>query len=318
MRDLSQKESKMSPECASHEGRDTRAQSQRTVEQRTVESPDVAQTQRSSSATQSGGSLNGVSISTIIHPSHETAATSSEDENLENTSGFFVSLAGPPDMIMGACRDLHVSLAALRKLIDAFHSNMTAFSLFHLPTFGLKTQNVTSPSILKAGFAAMLAFGARFETPPPERVDEGSLGGILVGTPSHEKFHSLSLQFLDAAIDECGDEPPSLCLLQVAILTTFYQLIQGVRGRAWRSLGLCVRMAYELGLHQVDSGEPYRQAPESTDSVTRWCFDEERRRAWWAIWEMDSFASTIRRCPTAIDWTENETSATWNASLSNG
>jgi len=32
---------------------------------------------------------------------------------------------------------------------------------------------------------------------------------------------------------------------------------------------------------------------------------EERRRAWWAIWECDVYASTIRRLPTAIDWNQN-------------
>ncbi|KIW56451.1 hypothetical protein PV05_05110 [Exophiala xenobiotica] len=38
-----------------------------------------------------------------------------------------------------------------------------------------------------------------------------------------------------------------------------------------------------------------------------WCEEEGRRRAWWAIWEMDVFASVIRRCPTGIDWSQNET-----------
>ncbi|KAL0257612.1 hypothetical protein SLS55_008426 [Diplodia seriata] len=191
--------------------------------------------------------------------------------------------------------------------LDAYFTHMTTFSLFHQPSFGAKIQNVKSLSILKAGFAAMLAYAARFETPPPERVEDGSMGGVLVGTPDHSQFHRHSLKFLDDAIAECADEPPSLCLVQVLIVITFNQLIQGVRGRAWRSLGLCVRMAYELGLHEVDSGEPYRQAPQGTHRLTRWCFDEERRRAWWAIWEMDAFASTIRRCPLAIDWTEVET-----------
>lgn len=181
---------------------------------------------------------------------------------------------------------------------------MTTFSLFHQPSFGAKIQNVKSPSILKAGFAAMLAYSARFETPPPDRVSHDSLGSVLVGTPTQSQFHRLSLKFVEDAIAECADEPPSLCLVQVLILTTFNQLIQGVRGRAWRSLGLCVRMAYELGLHAVDAGEPYRRGAED---VTRWCFDEERRRAWWAIWEMDAFASTIRRCPLGVDWAEMET-----------
>ncbi|KAK4861243.1 hypothetical protein LT330_004159 [Penicillium expansum] len=39
--------------------------------------------------------------------------------------------------------------------------------------------------------------------------------------------------------------------------------------------------------------------PEDTQ---QWQADEEKRRAFWAIWEMDVFASTIRQTPTAIDW----------------
>lgn len=37
-----------------------------------------------------------------------------------------------------------------------------------------------------------------------------------------------------------------------------------------------------------------------------WQADEEKRRVFWAIWEMDVFASTIRRTPTAIDWRQME------------
>ncbi|KAK0628027.1 hypothetical protein DIS24_g10864 [Lasiodiplodia hormozganensis] len=259
------------------------------------------------SPSSSDNSSNGVNLSTIIHPSHETQAASPGEENFDNTSGFFLTLPAPSDMIMGACRELDISLSSLRKLIDAYFTHMTTFSLFHQPSFGAKIQNVKSPAILKAGFAAMLAYSARFETPPPERVSHESLGSVLVGTPSQSQFHRLSLKFVEDAIAECADEPPSLCLLQALILTTFNQLVQGVRGRAWRSLGLCVRMAYELGLHAVDAGEPYRREPVDSHNLTRWCFDEERRRAWWAIWEMDAFASTIRRCPLGVDWEEMET-----------
>ncbi|KAF9636708.1 hypothetical protein BFW01_g7604 [Lasiodiplodia theobromae] len=259
------------------------------------------------SPSSSDTSSNGVNLSTIIHPSHETQAASPAEENFDNTSGFFLTLPAPSDMIMGACRELDISLSSLRKLIDAYFTHMTTFSLFHQPSFGAKIQNVKSPAILKAGFAAMLAYSARFETPPPERVSHDSLGSVLVGTPSQSQFHRLSLKFVEDAIAECADEPPSLCLIQALILTTFNQLIQGVRGRAWRSLGLCVRMAYELGLHAVDAGEPYRRAPVNAHGLTQWCFDEERRRAWWAIWEMDAFASTIRRCPLGVDWAEMET-----------
>jgi hypothetical protein len=63
---------------------------------------------------------------------------------------------------------------------------------------------------------------------------------------------------------------------------------------------MAVRIAYELNMHLID-------ASSNQDNNNQWCEKEERRRTWWAIWEMDVFASVIRRCPTAIDWSENET-----------
>lgn len=56
-----------------------------------------------------------------------------------------------------------------------------------------------------------------------------------------------------------------------------------------------------MNLHLVDVGAPNETRDE------QWCEDEEKRRAWWAIWEMDVFATTIRRTPTAIDWSQIDT-----------
>jgi hypothetical protein len=108
-------------------------------------------------------------------------------------------------------------------------------------------------------------------------------------------------------LEERGEDIPTLCILQALTLTTFQQLIKGARGRAWRSLGTCVRIAYELKLHLIDSDQMYQDMPPAYKSAESWCFDEEKRRTWWAIWEMDTFGSTVRRCPTAIDWSQNET-----------
>jgi hypothetical protein len=121
---------------------------------------------------------------------------------------------------------------------------------------------------------------------------------------SRRDFLSSAIELVEQAVAECKDEPLSLALLQALILTTHGLLIMGVRGRAWRHLGLCVRSAYELNLHLVDFG---KDPDQSRADPMQWCKDEERRRAWWAIWEMDVFASVIRRCPAAIDCTQNET-----------
>lgn len=117
-------------------------------------------------------------------------------------------------------------------------------------------------------------------------------------------FSNLASKYVELAIQECEDEPLPLPLLQALILHTHWLLIHGVKGRAWRYLGIAIRSAYELNMHLIDSG----RGPEADKTdPNQWCEDEERRRSWWAIWEMDVFASVIRRCPTGIDWSQNET-----------
>jgi len=120
-------------------------------------------------------------------------------------------------------------------------------------------------------------------------------------TPTH--FEKIAAELQEYVLRECGDDPPPLFLLQSFILTTFQHLIRGVRGIAWRHLGTSIRLAYELELHRIDSAEGSRSGSDAAKSIEA----EEQRRAWWAIWEMDTFASVIRRSPTAINWPENET-----------
>lgn len=86
---------------------------------------------------------------------------------------------------------------------------------------------------------------------------------------------------MDKAIAELGDEPLSLPLLQTMILNALCLLLQGVRGRAWRLLGTCIRSAYELNLHLIDAGKPNGQYQPA--NAEQWCIEEEWRRAWWAI-----------------------------------
>lgn len=142
----------------------------------------------------------------------------------------------------------------------------------------------------------MFCFSAKFN-------DLTYQSGPRAKVPSHRHFYDAAESSVDDALRECSDDPPSLCLLQALILTTFQQLTSGVRSRAWRSVGTCVRVAYDLQLHIIDKNIPNATSPSSS----RFALDEEKRRAWWVIWEFDVFASTIRRLPTAIDWSNNET-----------
>ncbi|EHK25591.1 uncharacterized protein TRIVIDRAFT_133842, partial [Trichoderma virens Gv29-8] len=179
--------------------------------------------------------------------------------------------------------------------VDVYFDHMVAINLFHEPTFRAKVSSIAIESMLQAQalLVAMLAFAACFYTTTADETD-----------PS--RFLALAFTKIDEALQECGDEAPPLCLLQALIIATHCQLTLGVRGKAWRSLGMCIRLAYELNLHLVDADRPDRYPAVNVD-VQQWVEDEERRRAWWATWEMDVFASTIRRTRPAMDWSQMET-----------
>ena len=140
----------------------------------------------------------------------------------------------------------------------------------------------------------MISFAVRFQ--------EGETQNQKDSHKQAAHFLDLASNYSNTALKDCGDNAPSLCLLQAFILVSHGQLTQGVLGRAWRMLGTSVRLAYEMNMHLVDA-----RGPEYALNSKRWCEDEEKRRAWWAIWEMDVFATTIRRTPTAVDWSQLET-----------
>ncbi|KAJ6168757.1 hypothetical protein N7497_001600 [Penicillium chrysogenum] len=174
---------------------------------------------------------------------------------------------------------------------------MVAINIFHEPSFAEKLSNISSLCQLSALLAAIAAYSSRFIG---SGTNISSLGEHRTAGKSQQQpeyFVGLAFNYVNKALVACDDETPSLCILQALIIATHCQLTRGVRGKAWRSLGLCVRLAYEMNLHNLDS-----RGVAKPDNIHQWQADEEKRRAFWAVWEMDVFASTIRQAPTAIDW----------------
>lgn len=184
---------------------------------------------------------------------------------------------------------------------------MSAFSLFYKPGFLAKLSAVSSDSESAALVASMFIFSSRFLHDSNKRGCSEFQHQDYGPLPTPETFHTLARKFIAAALDESSEDAPSLCVLQALILSTFHQLWQDVRGLAWRSLGLCIRVAYELNLHKIDAERIANQNDNSAYDKEQWILDEERRRAWWAIWELDAFACTIRRLPTGLDLTQTKT-----------
>ncbi|KAF8847735.1 hypothetical protein BDZ45DRAFT_311373 [Acephala macrosclerotiorum] len=222
----------------------------------------------------------GLALSQLIHPSHEPV--------VQTAPQYAVISTRPMDTGGTNVHDsLGLSRSMYQNLIDAYFDNTTAFSLFHRPSFEQKVSRISNPLLAQSLLASMFSLSARY-------TDFGRSS-----SPSHNEWLPRAQRLVDEALRVCSDDVPPLCLLQAMILTTFQELISGVRARAWRSVGTLVRVAYELRLHLIDKN-PNRSHATAT-------LDEEKRRAWWVIWEFDVFACAIRRLPTAIDWTQNET-----------
>ena len=64
---------------------------------------------------------------------------------------------------------------------------------------------------------------------------------------------------------------------------------------------MCSRLAFELGLDKIDEDLLGVDYSSEWESPYEWVEREEKRRAWWLVWELDVFASTILKRPQAID-----------------
>ncbi|KAJ6076991.1 hypothetical protein N7499_008972 [Penicillium canescens] len=92
-----------------------------------------------------------------------------------------------------------------------------------------------------------------------------------------------------------SEQSPTLGYLQGCILLAFYQYTSGPSHRAWILAGDCVRLAYDLNLCNMD--EQQDDCPKPTE----WSFLEEQRRAFWLVWELDTFGSVMSRRPCSIN-----------------
>ena len=99
------------------------------------------------------------------------------------------------------------------------------------------------------------------------------------------------------------DRAPSLSYLHGCILLAFYHHTNSPSSFGWMLSGVCVRLAYDLGLNYVDEdlvGVIESDRPQWSSSEV-WVEREEKRRAFWSVWELDAFGSTMSRRPYAID-----------------
>jgi len=224
----------------------------------------------------------------IVHPDHDPGDSNFifDDRSYNDSAAFLKKFTT-------ACARLGCSSDQGWDLIHSYFKYMTSHSLFHRPTFEQKLSSIASLQELQAFLSALFSYALRFK-PSITSVKDTNISAKAMLDASCRLQH----ECMEAILD---DDPP-LHLLQSFFLVTFQKLIHGVRGKTWRMLGDCIRLGYELRLHLIDA-----QAIESESDIDHnaqdgnWIDSEERRRMWWALWEMDVFSSTIRRLPSAID-----------------
>jgi hypothetical protein len=143
---------------------------------------------------------------------------------------------------------------------------------------------------------SILALSARFSTSP-----------YFAGTPPKERgraFARTAKFIYEEAMKLDDPAKPTLQLLQGCILLAFYHQLCGATAQSWVLVGTCCRLAYDLGLNNVDEDLLGVSHDAQWVSAEDWSQREERRRAWWLVWELDMFASTILRRPHTIDKTQ--------------
>ncbi|KAK2767103.1 hypothetical protein CKAH01_15378 [Colletotrichum kahawae] len=86
----------------------------------------------------------------------------------------------------------------------------------------------------------------------------------------------------------------SLPYLQGCVLLAAYMYTSGPSHQAWVLTGICVRLAYDLDLCDMDD------EPEEYKDADEWTKLEEKRRAFWLVWDLDTFGSTLSNRPCAI------------------
>ncbi|EED19613.1 hypothetical protein TSTA_028940 [Talaromyces stipitatus ATCC 10500] len=201
-----------------------------------------------------------------------------------NTASPFDDLLSP--MFPMTLRDDHADVLSIATLDESWDLN-TLGKCTWLESF------FPSGNCLDEGLKAQLLlngiFGlsARFSTSLFHSMDPVNRGN---------QFTERASALWDEIYKDHKSDIRSLQCLQGLILVTFNALQSGPSEHAWSLCGHCVRLAYDLDLHTIDANYDHRE-----ESLDEWVALEEKRRAWWTIWEMDTFSSAMSRRPFAID-----------------
>ncbi len=99
-------------------------------------------------------------------------------------------------------------------------------------------------------------------------------------------------------------EEPSLEFVKGCVLLSCHCLTAGQMSTGAILTSVCVRLAYNLGLNDIDGDQINEDGTvdeNDLDDSEAWVCKEELRRVWWAISDLDTFVSTILCQPFGIE-----------------
>ncbi|KAL5324784.1 hypothetical protein ACEPPN_005902 [Leptodophora sp. 'Broadleaf-Isolate-01'] len=262
--------------------------------------------------------LNSPPESTVLGPSSGSIPMSSADPACSSTSPNDSNIEGTPSIDTNRIANLqdHLQMAdaelpvptlnipifVIEDLIRLYFQRVQVFlPLFHQPTFHkthLQSKGYNKYASLEndSVFAlyGMMALSARFSTLPFFEDINFRDRGNRFALKAQKMYHETILN--------TGQSKPSLVWLQGAILLAYYNQSSKPSLQCDLLISGCIRTAYDLGLHKIDEGLQFlSQAALAESTDEDWISKEERRRAWWAVWELDSYDSISCRHPFKID-----------------
>ncbi|OAL38582.1 hypothetical protein AYO20_02232 [Fonsecaea nubica] len=189
-------------------------------------------------------------------------------------------------------------------IIDAFFKYVSGWlPLFHKPRFyakynvyGQDTEKYQSLCLEDCLILdTICALAARFST--------SSYFAHLPPKSRAEPFLTQATQLFQDAMKLDAAIQANLSLLQGLILLGWYHQVCGSSGRCGNLIGISCRLAYDLGLNNIDHDILESKSAVQWTSTEEWSKKEELRRAWWLAWELDMFSGTILKRPHTIDKT---------------
>ncbi|KAF2011974.1 hypothetical protein BU24DRAFT_453456 [Aaosphaeria arxii CBS 175.79] len=178
-------------------------------------------------------------------------------------------------------------------LVDIFFEHIQCWlPIFHKPRFMRKYAPILSRDDVLSGL------------PPEEGLLLSSMFSLAACHCNHESLSRKPALERGREFSEMANiyyargreiDDPTLVFLQGCVLLAFYHSCSGTSTQGWILIGVCARLAYDLGLSSVDDEH------SETAQGKSWSEKEEMRRAWWLVWELDVFGSSTFCHPFMID-----------------